>query len=213
MIVDSRHVQGQVQLDAHSRGDAAIPTDNRGRNLTALAADAPANREPAGEGAATRESRHWEYTRVADRTAEADIECLGRRCQRCQCVLSRYNEDPYCSTCSRRVRHRPDPVPSVPITVWARTDVQEALCARDFGMLCHLVRVAGSLRQSDMAELTGLSQAFLSMLESGARRLTNIDKIVELLAGLDAPAELTGPMLRIPGLTDEPDWWQGARSS
>ncbi|AOR37531.1 transcriptional regulator [Streptomyces fodineus] len=48
-----------------------------------------------------------------------------------------------------------------------------------------------------MAELTGLSQAFLSMLESGARRLTNIDKIVELLAGLDTPVELTGPMLRM----------------
>lgn len=49
-----------------------------------------------------------------------------------------------------------------------------------------------------MAELTGLSQAFLSMLESGVRRLTNIDKIVELLTGLNAPAELTGPMLQPP---------------
>ncbi|MCZ0990414.1 helix-turn-helix transcriptional regulator [Streptomyces diastatochromogenes] len=41
-----------------------------------------------------------------------------------------------------------------------------------------------------MAELTGLSQAFLSMLESGRRRLTNIDKIVEFLTGLGVPAEL-----------------------
>ena len=48
-----------------------------------------------------------------------------------------------------------------------------------------------------MAELTGLSQAFLSMLESGVRRLTNIDKIVELLDGLEVPVELTGPMLRL----------------
>jgi transcriptional regulator with XRE-family HTH domain len=57
-----------------------------------------------------------------------------------------------------------------------------------------------------MAVLTGLSQAFLSMLESGARRLTNIDKIVELLAGLKTPAELTGPMLRLPNRRgDEPD--------
>jgi hypothetical protein len=49
-----------------------------------------------------------------------------------------------------------------------------------------------------MAALTGLSQAFLSMLESGVRRLTNIDKIVELLAGLNTPAELAGPMLQPP---------------
>ncbi|WP_229882058.1 helix-turn-helix domain-containing protein [Streptomyces alanosinicus] len=90
--------------------------------------------------------------------------------------------------------------------VWSSTDVQEALFARDFGRLCQLVRVAGQLRQSDMAELTGLSQAFLSMLESGARRLTNIDKIIELLAGLDTPAALTGPMLRMPNSKgDEPD--------
>ncbi|EST27155.1 helix-turn-helix domain-containing protein [Streptomyces roseochromogenus] len=49
-----------------------------------------------------------------------------------------------------------------------------------------------------MATLTGLSQAFLSMLESGMRRLTNIDKIVMLLDGLDVPIELTGPILRGP---------------
>ncbi len=44
--------------------------------------------------------------------------------------------------------------------------------------------------------LTGLSQPFLSMLESGVRRLTNIDKIITLLDGLEVPIELTGPMLR-----------------
>lgn len=47
-----------------------------------------------------------------------------------------------------------------------------------------------------MATLTGLSQPFLSMLESGARRLANIDKIVCLLDGLQAPLELTGLILR-----------------
>ncbi|MDX3224523.1 helix-turn-helix transcriptional regulator [Streptomyces sp. ME19-01-6] len=71
--------------------------------------------------------------------------------------------------------------------------------------------MTSGLRQNDMAELTGLSQAFLSMLESGARRLTNIDKIVELLAGLDTPEELTGPMLRMPRLTDEANQWHGVR--
>ncbi|NUK18135.1 helix-turn-helix domain-containing protein [Streptomyces lunaelactis] len=82
--------------------------------------------------------------------------------------------------------------------VWRQTEVQEALAARDFGRLCHLVRVRSSLRQSDMAELTGLSQAFLSMLETGVRRLANIDRIVRLLEGLEVPIELTGPMLRAP---------------
>ncbi|MFD4621502.1 helix-turn-helix domain-containing protein [Streptomyces sp. NPDC058475] len=66
------------------------------------------------------------------------------------------------------------------------------------------MRIGSSLRQSDMAELTGLSQAFLSMLESGVRRLTNIDKIVELLAELNTPAELTGPMLQPPTAEGRP---------
>ncbi|MGW9032942.1 helix-turn-helix domain-containing protein [Streptomyces sp. NPDC055722] len=67
---------------------------------------------------------------------------------------------------------------------------------RDFGRLCQLVREYGHLRQEDMALLTGLSQAFLSMLESGQRRLTNIDRIIVLLDGLNAPVDITGPMLR-----------------
>ncbi|MFE3636627.1 helix-turn-helix domain-containing protein, partial [Streptomyces sp. NPDC059168] len=59
-----------------------------------------------------------------------------------------------------------------------------------------LVREYGHFRQEDMALLTGLSQAFLSMLESGQRRLTNIDRIIVLLDGLNAPVDITGPMLR-----------------
>lgn len=53
-----------------------------------------------------------------------------------------------------------------------------------------LIRRQGCLRQSDIAQLAGLSQAFLSMLEAGRRRLTNIDKIVEFLSGLGVPSEL-----------------------
>ena len=121
-----------------------------------------------------------------------------RQCRWCRRPLSRYNNEPYCSACSRRIPATPSLPPQVVPEVWQRVDVREALWARDFGRVCHLVRIGSSLRQSDMAELTCLSQAFLSMLESGARRLTNIDKIVELLAGLNAPAELAGPMLQPP---------------
>lgn len=75
------------------------------------------------------------------------------------------------------------------------------------------MRTVSGLRQCDMAKLSGLSQAFLSMLESGARRLTNIDKIVELLTGLNTPAEFTGPMLRTPnGAGNESDEWPDARA-
>lgn len=58
-----------------------------------------------------------------------------------------------------------------------------------------------------MAQLTGLSQAYLSMLESGARKLTHIDKIVQFLTGLGAPGELISLPLPDPSpqaLTEEP---------
>ncbi|MFJ1602600.1 helix-turn-helix domain-containing protein [Streptomyces sp. NPDC088253] len=67
---------------------------------------------------------------------------------------------------------------------------------RDFGVLCLRVRELTSMRQDDLALLAGLSQPYLSMLESGQRRLTNIDWIVALLDGMDVPVVLTGPMLR-----------------
>ncbi|WP_176969302.1 helix-turn-helix transcriptional regulator [Streptomyces sp. 2314.4] len=64
------------------------------------------------------------------------------------------------------------------------------MAAWDFGRVSRLVRQRGSLRQEDLSHLTGLSQAYLSMLESGARTLTHIDKIVQFLSGLGVPAEL-----------------------
>ncbi|WP_268240566.1 helix-turn-helix domain-containing protein [Streptomyces albiflavescens] len=130
------------------------------------------------------------------RTTEVIAPSWGiRRCTTCKCRLSRYNDDSVCSGCNRsRTAGQPARL-SVPAQVWAHQDVKDALLQRDFGRLCQLVRERGHLRQEDMALLTGLSQPFLSMLESGRRRLTNIDRIIVLLDGLDVPADLTGPML------------------
>ncbi|MEU4347146.1 helix-turn-helix transcriptional regulator [Streptomyces sp. NPDC023838] len=118
------------------------------------------------------------------------------RCRGCNVRLSRYNSDAHCSACARRAWRSVSREPRVPLQIWSSAEVRTALVERNFGALCLLVRRLGSLKQEDLAELTGLSQAFLSMLESGTRRLTNIEKIVMLLNGLDVPLELTGPILR-----------------
>jgi hypothetical protein len=114
----------------------------------------------------------------------------GRRCVRCGCALSRYNDADQCSACTRVSYDTAPPPPSVPERVWRDPDVQGALAAWDFGLASRLIRQRSSLRQADMAMLTGLSQAYLSMLEAGARRLTNIDKIIDFLVGLAVPDEL-----------------------
>ncbi|WP_280923668.1 helix-turn-helix domain-containing protein [Streptomyces roseochromogenus] len=154
---------------------------------------------PAGVLAGSRSSSAGEGDDQVSgpRATEVPATSWGtRRCRTCQCRLSRYNSDDICSGCARSTTAAQPARPFVPTHVWACQDVRDALLHKDFGKLCQLVREYGHLRQEDMALLTGLSQAFLSMLESGHRRLTNIDRIVVLLDGLNAPVDITGPMLR-----------------
>ncbi|MFI6009064.1 helix-turn-helix domain-containing protein [Streptomyces sp. NPDC051243] len=134
------------------------------------------------------------------RTAEGPATAMRpRRCIECACQLSRYNREDCCSACLRGRQVTAPASRCVPEQVWEVPEVRLALAERDFGRLCTLVRTLGGLRQDDMVTLTGLSQSFLSMLERGERRLTNIDRIVQLLAGLKVPLELTGPILRPSG--------------
>ena len=76
--------------------------------------------------------------------------------------------------------------------VWQDPGVREALYRWDFGQLSRRVRKCASLRQEDMAALTGLSQGYLSMLEAGSRQLTNIDRALDFLKALGTPEELIG---------------------
>lgn len=110
-----------------------------------------------------------------------------RHCSQCACPLNRYNLEELCSACERLRRSGP---PLIAEAVWRDPAVRRALAAWDFGQVSRLIRSLCSLRQDDMAQLAGVSQGFLSMLESGTRRLTNIDKITEFLTGLGTPAEL-----------------------
>ncbi|MEU6175573.1 helix-turn-helix transcriptional regulator [Streptantibioticus parmotrematis] len=118
------------------------------------------------------------------------VTAQGRRCARCGCVLSAYNTDETCGACTRAALPPADETPRVPARVWSDPEIREALAAWNFGQVSRLVRQRGSIRQEDVAQLTGLSQGFLSMLESGARRLTSIDRIVDFLDGLAVPADL-----------------------
>ncbi|WTG17529.1 helix-turn-helix domain-containing protein [Streptomyces decoyicus] len=116
-----------------------------------------------------------------------------RRCLTCGCRLSRYNPDErdLCGACARGAptSTAPEP-PPIPARVWSDPGVQEALRVLDFGQVSRLLRQHARLRQDDLARLTGLSQGYLSQLESGARRLTRLDKTQAFLDALDVPVEL-----------------------
>ncbi|WP_158697958.1 helix-turn-helix domain-containing protein [Streptomyces prunicolor] len=135
---------------------------------------------------------------LAGQFADARPSGSTRRCANCATRLNRYNDGLRCFACSRGVSLPEAAVPAIPPDVWSDREVQQALVERDFGALCLRVRGLTCMRQEDLVLMTGLSQPFLSMLESGRRKLTNIDKIVDLLAGLKVPEELAGLMLRKP---------------
>lgn len=81
-------------------------------------------------------------------------------------------------------------LPPIPAQVWADREVREALAGWDFGTVARLVRQRSGLRQEKIAELTGLSQGFLSQLESGRGTLVDIRKIKRFLDGLGTPDDL-----------------------
>lgn len=128
----------------------------------------------------------------------------GRRCTECGCRLNRYNDGRRCFACSHNAAMPEASAPAIPQDVWDNCEVQQALISRDFGFLCLRIRELTSMRQDDLALITGLSQPYLSMLESGQRKLTNIDKIVTLLDGMNVPGSLTGPMLCTPNRAISP---------
>lgn len=105
-------------------------------------------------------------------------------------MLSRYNSDDQCAACRRTERVPVVELPTVPPHVWQDRGVRAALAGWDFGQVSRLIRQLVPLRQEDVAALTGLSQSYLSMLECGERRLTDIARVVQFLTGLGTPADL-----------------------
>ncbi len=119
-----------------------------------------------------------------------------RTCADCGCRLSQYNLEDRCAACSRDRRLDADLCPSIPAEVWIGPDIQNAIAHWDFGLASRLIRERAGLRQDDMAFMTGLSQSFLSMLEAGNRRLTNLDKAARFLQGIGTPDALLAPPFR-----------------
>ncbi|MFD5629977.1 helix-turn-helix domain-containing protein [Streptomyces sp. NPDC127072] len=127
-----------------------------------------------------------------------------RVCADCECRLSQYNDEDRCAACARDRRLDTRLQPRVPDTVWHDPEVQAALAAWDFGRSSRLIRERAMLRQDDMAHMTGLSQGFLSMLEAGTRRLTNLDKVARFLNGIETPDALLPPPFREHPAADTP---------
>ncbi|WP_280193098.1 helix-turn-helix domain-containing protein [Nocardia farcinica] len=70
--------------------------------------------------------------------------------------------------------------------------MRAALAAHDFGAVFTAIRAATGLSQNQLAALAGLSQARVSEIESGVRRLTGLAPVARLSAVFAVPATLLG---------------------
>ncbi|MFI5751176.1 helix-turn-helix domain-containing protein [Streptomyces sp. NPDC051644] len=115
-----------------------------------------------------------------------------RVCGKCGNVLSQYNPDPMCASCSRT-----SAALGVPDRAWRDERVQRALGSWEFGDLLRLLRRRSGLSQMDVRALTGLTQSYISDLENGRKQLGGRDAIIDLLNGLGLPTDLR-PLLLTP---------------
>lgn len=120
----------------------------------------------------------------------ADQHRSKRICSDCGAELSIYGDEERCAPCQRTFLDLYRTLPPIPAQVWADREIRDALAGWDLGTVARLVRQRSGLRQEKIAELTGLSQGFLSQLESGRSQLVNIHKIIGFLDGLGTPTDL-----------------------
>ncbi|WP_404868471.1 helix-turn-helix domain-containing protein [Kitasatospora griseola] len=80
--------------------------------------------------------------------------------------------------------------------MWRDELMRVSLAELDFGGLSRRLRDLLQLQQDELADITGLTQGYLSRLESGQVRLTHIDRIVGYLDAIGTPPDLARLPLR-----------------
>ncbi|MET8260741.1 DUF5919 domain-containing protein [Micromonospora sp. NPDC005205] len=76
---------------------------------------------------------------------------------------------------------------TVPPSLWDTTDMIDALAARDIARVFRLVQRATRASQTHLGGATGLSQAQVSEIISGTRRVSSIDVLTRICTGLAMP--------------------------
>lgn len=76
--------------------------------------------------------------------------------------------------------------------IWRSPAARDALAAGRFGALIRMIRTARRLSQDELGNLVGYSASTLSRIETGHRRLTDVDELRHFADTLDIPYHLFG---------------------
>lgn len=115
-----------------------------------------------------------------------------RRCRGCGQPLSRYNAASQCAACTQACRNLPSLALTVPPQVWFTAGMRRALSQWDWQTVLATVANETGASQTQIAGLTGLSQAHVSRLMTGASQCFDIRTIAQIVDGLGAPRLLAG---------------------
>jgi transcriptional regulator with XRE-family HTH domain len=75
---------------------------------------------------------------------------------------------------------------------WATTAAQAVLEKRDLGAILRFYRAANGLNQTQLGSLLGYDKTYVSLLETGRRRLTDIGSIEQVCEQLGLPPHVLG---------------------
>jgi transcriptional regulator with XRE-family HTH domain len=113
--------------------------------------------------------------------------------------LSRYNRQQVCASCTRTARETPEPLPVAPqwpTWLWGSAPMREVLARSDLGTAVAMFRVAAQLSQQELAELTGWSQATVSLVETNRRgTLYDIRELLKFADNVCMPREALLPLM------------------
>lgn len=82
---------------------------------------------------------------------------------------------------------------TLPASLWEQPDVLDVLARRDVGHLFRIVQKATGATQTQIGVVTGLSQAQVSEVISGSRKITSVEVLARVVVGLKIadPARMT----------------------
>lgn len=127
-----------------------------------------------------------------------------RRCEGCGATLSRYNDAKLCASCGKKDVRPGRPAPTVAVARTKETWLyvgHAAVAPPDdsaVGDLMRAYRAAHHLTQTELAAKLGFDPSYISYVETGKRKMRDIDQLRRVAAVLDIPEEELG-LLPVPG--------------
>jgi hypothetical protein len=75
----------------------------------------------------------------------------------------------------------------VPSVSWHHPEILDVLARRDIGQLFRIMQRATGAAQTQLGIIAGLSQAQVSEIMSGARKVTSVDVLARIVGGFEIP--------------------------